>query len=364
MSGVKVLLFSVFSVVALALAESSPAQTSCGDNYPWTVTAADTAGGVVVTACGHWAGCFPHDPRATVSGNQIQIMFLAGGEDPECSQCLAINYPFSQAMLVPSLAAGTYAVTVTVWYCGQQFPEIVGTGTIVSGGSGDRLVVYGAGVAGAWTTELTLTNASAEESSVGISDRIVVPCVPGDPCGSFVTLPPHGTAVVTYPLSGIGSDVGAAYLFSGSGPNPSVLARAVAPGTACATADLPVFSVERLRAFNATELVFAGARRGSAGRSNLLVANVPDPTMGGTGPSLQIAIEAFSSDGTSLGQTTTTVEYGKTVFVRDILGVLGVSEAENAQLRVTKVAGGGVLWGIMPLSRSDGSFSVSVGGVP
>ena len=360
----KSILFSLVCVALLVLSEASPAQTACGDNFPWTVTGSEISGGVVVNACGHWAGCFPHDPRATVSGNQIQIMFLAGGEIPGCSQCTASNYPFSQNVFVPLLPPGTYSVTVTVWYCGDEQPQVVGTGTIVSQGSGDRLVVYGAGVAGAWTTELTLTNFSAEESSVGIGDRIVVPCVPGDACASFVTLPPRGTAVATYPLPEIGSDVGAAYIFAGEGPNPSVLARAVAPGTACATADLPVFSLERLRALNVTELVFAGARRGAVGRSNLLIANVPDPTGASSGASLQAAIEAFSADGASLGQTTTTVEYGKTVFTRDILGALGVSEVENAQLRVTKVGGDGVLWGIMPLSRSDGSFSVSVGAVP
>jgi hypothetical protein len=124
----------VVCLAALALAGSLPAQTSCGDNFPWTVTGTDIPGGVVVNACGHWAGCFPHDPRATVSGNQIQIMFLAGGEVPGCSQCTASNYPFSQNVLVPSLPAGTYSVTVTVWYCGQTLPQVVGTGDVVSGG--------------------------------------------------------------------------------------------------------------------------------------------------------------------------------------------------------------------------------------
>jgi hypothetical protein len=360
----KGVLLALVAVAVLTFAEAAAAQTACGDNFPWTVTGTNIPGGVVVNSCGHWAGCFPHDPSATVSGNQIQILFLAGGEDPACSQCTASNYPFSQDVFVPSLPPGTYFVTVTVWYCGQQQPQVVGTGTIVSAGGGNHLVVYGAGVAGAWTTELTLTNVSAEESSVGIGDRVVVPCVPGDTCAAFVTLPPHGTAVATYPLSGIGSDVGAAYVFPGHGPSPSVLARAVAPGTACATADLPVFGMETLRAFNATALVFAGARRGAVGRSNLLVANVPDPIGASSGPSLQAAIEAFSAEGASLGQTTTTVEYGKTVFVTDLLRALGVSEVENAQLLVTKVGGDGVLWGIMPISRSDGSFSVSVGAVP
>ncbi|HEY2798928.1 MAG TPA: hypothetical protein VGK26_13645 [Thermoanaerobaculia bacterium] len=360
----KWILLSLAVMAVLTSAESSSAQTACGDTFPWTVTGTNIPGGVVVNSCGHWAGCFPHDPSATVSGDQIQIMFLAGGEIPGCSQCTASNYPFSQDVFISSLPAGTYAVTVAVFYCGQQHPQVVGTGTIVSAGEGGPLVVYGAGIAGAWTTELTLANAAAEESSIAITDRLIAPCVPGASCASLVTLPPRGTAVATYPLPGIGTDVGAAYIFPGHGPNPSVLARAVAPGTACATVDLPVFGLTSLRSVNAAELVFAGARHGEAGRSNLLLANVPDPTGGSFGPSLQLAIEAFSAEGVSLGQTTTTVEYGTTVFVRDILGALGVFEVENAQLHVTKTGGGGVLWGIMPISRSDGSFSVSVGAVP
>jgi hypothetical protein len=122
------------AVAVLAFAEASPAQTACGDNFPWTVTGTDIPGGVVVNACGHWAGCFPHDPRASVSDNQIQITFDAGGSVPGCSQCTASDYPFSQNVFVPSLPAGTYAVTVSVWYRGQPQPQIVGTGSVVSGG--------------------------------------------------------------------------------------------------------------------------------------------------------------------------------------------------------------------------------------
>ena len=113
--------FFLAGVVLFALSEISPAQTACGDNFPWTVTGTDIPGGVVVNVCGHWAGCFPHDPYASVSGSQIQITFNAGGGIPGC-QCTASDYPFSQNVFVPSLPAGTYAVTVSVWNCGDPQP--------------------------------------------------------------------------------------------------------------------------------------------------------------------------------------------------------------------------------------------------
>ncbi len=139
-------LLSLVCVALLALREASPAQTACGDNYPWTVTGTDIPGGVVVNVCGHWAGCFPHDPHASVSGNQIQVTFSAGGGIPGC-QCTASDYPFTQNVFVPSLPAGTYAVTVSVWNCGDPQPGVVGTGSIVSGALAAIPVLDRAGMA-------------------------------------------------------------------------------------------------------------------------------------------------------------------------------------------------------------------------
>ncbi|HEX4438798.1 MAG TPA: hypothetical protein VH854_01930 [Thermoanaerobaculia bacterium] len=71
-------------------------------------------------------------------------------------------------------------------------------------------VVYGTGVAGSWTTELTFANVNPEETSFGISSRLFQVCLPGATCAAFVTLPAHGSAVVNYPLPEIDNAVGAA----------------------------------------------------------------------------------------------------------------------------------------------------------
>jgi hypothetical protein len=227
----------------------------------------------------------------------------------------------------------------------------------------EYLVVYGAGGAGLWTTEFTLANMTAEESSVGIGDRPIQICPPINQCYVFATLPPNGTTVVEYPVDGFGTGIGAAYIFAGHEVPPSVLARAHASGVSCASADLPVFRLAALIALNPASLVLPGARRGTSGRSNLLLANVADP-LGPIGESVNLAIEAFSSDGTLLGQTSATLAYGATSFVADVLGALGVSEVDDGQLRITKLGGGGVMWAMMPIIRSDGSLSVSVGVAP
>lgn len=67
---------------------------------------------------------------------------------------------------------------------------------------GFELLICGAGIAGAWTTQLTLANRNAGETTVGITDRLIQPCQPGSTCASFVTLPAHGSAVLSYRLPG------------------------------------------------------------------------------------------------------------------------------------------------------------------
>jgi hypothetical protein len=227
---------------------------------------------------------------------------------------------------------------------------------------GYDLVVYGAGVAGSWTTELTLSNLNPGETSFGITSRFVQPCRPGDTCFQFVTVPGYGSTVVTYPLDRISSDIGAAYVYIGTGAGPAVLARAHVPDS-CVSVDLPVFHLTALRALNPSSLVLAGARSGIYGRSNLLLANVPD-VGGANGEPVTIAVEALTAHGVVVGDTTVEVDAFKTVFLLDVVGDLGAGDLENGQVRLTKVGGGGVMWAVMPVVRADGSASVSVGQAP
>jgi hypothetical protein len=125
----RIVIFIAAALLALAVASPARAQVQC-TNFPWIVTGSDVPGGVVVNVCGLWVGCFPHDPRVTVSGDQVQITYTAA-EPPICV-CIAVDIPFNQNVFLPSLPQGTYTVTVTVVNCLD--PGVVGTGTIVTGG--------------------------------------------------------------------------------------------------------------------------------------------------------------------------------------------------------------------------------------
>jgi hypothetical protein len=86
--------------------------------------------------------------------------------------------------------------------------------------------------------------------------------------------------------------------------------------------DLPVFHLAALRALDPTSLVLPGAVSGSHGRSNLVVANVPDPR-GLVSGTLTVTIEALSEDGATLGESRVTMAAGETLFLQDIVAVLG-----------------------------------------
>lgn len=129
------------AAVPMLFIASSSVLGEC-DAIPWIVTASDVPGGVVVNVCGLWVGCTPHDPKTSVSGDQVDITFTAG-ELPGC-QCIQVEYPFSANVFVPSLPAGTYTVTATVSTCNR--PQVAGVGTIVSGGVAAIPVLDGRGM--------------------------------------------------------------------------------------------------------------------------------------------------------------------------------------------------------------------------
>jgi hypothetical protein len=228
----------------------------------------------------------------------------------------------------------------------------------------DLLVVYGAGSTDLWGTELTFSNTTGEETNVGIFDAPLDTCHPNAQCYVFATVPPRGTFSVEYRGNLLRSGIGAAYIFTGTDPlTVSVQARAHQLAAACATVDLPVLSVATLEALNPETLVLPGARRGMGARSNLLVANVFLQDGLDRGP-LDIGIEAFTADGSLIGQASIAVPYGETQFINDVLGTLGVAEVANGQVRVTKLSGDSVMWAMMPITRSDGSLSISLGVAP
>ena len=232
------------------------------------------------------------------------------------------------------------------------------TAAALSAQGSDFLVVFGAGGAGIWGTEFTISSTIADASTVIVSRAPTQFCPPLIDCHTFVTLPGRGTVVTQNPY---GAGVGAVYIgTTDKAARPSVLARAYAPSVPGLTVDLPVFRVATLIGLNPQELVFPGARRGTAGHSNLLVANVADPNSF-VGDSVDLEIRVADAAGSFLAQGEVSLDYGSTRFIADILGSLGIVDLDDGEVILTKTGGQGIFWGVMPISRPDGSLSVSLG---
>lgn len=324
--------------------------------FPWTITVTPAGGQTVaVNVCGSYAGCQPHNPQFTIAGSQINVT-LTGAVLPDCI-CLAVQGTFSETVLVHPLAPGNYTVTATLINCGQ--PIAAGATSFTQGS--DYLVAFGAGSAGIWSTEFTVSSTIDQPSTVIVSRQPTQFCPPLIDCHTVVTVPARGTVVVQNPY---GTGVGAVYIGTTDSPAvPSVLARAYAPSIPGKSVDIPVFRVATLLNISPQILVFPGAKRGETGRSNLVVANVADPNKL-VGDSVELQVEAFDVHGTSLARDTLSLDYGNTRFLADIVGSLGVSTLDDGQLSITKVGGQGVFWAVMPISRSDGSLSMSLGVAP
>jgi hypothetical protein len=115
-------------------------------------------------------------------------------------------------------------------------------------------------------------------------------------------------------------------------------------------------------AANPTQLTFAGARQGSAGRSNLVLANVrrsPAPTFRGNDITAQI--DGFAADGSPVGSMVVTLVYGQTIFLGQVLSQMGVTELPNGILRVTKISGDGILWGVLYSVDAVGRLAATLG---
>jgi hypothetical protein len=125
-------------------------------------------------------------------------------------------------------------------------------------------------------------------------------------------------------------------------------------------ADLPVFHLATILGLNPTVLVFP--IRPQAIRTNLLLANVknPAPFRGGE---VTVKIELFAADGSLLATRVVTIAAVDQTYLVDISQVFQVANPVSGQIRVTRVGGDGVFWGILPSLNADGTISITLGQV-
>jgi hypothetical protein len=76
---------------------------------------------------------------------------------------------------------------------------------------------------------------------------------------------------------------------------------------------------------------------------------------------MAVRIEVFSPSGERLGQEVHVIPRGQTLFLQDVLPRLNVNELAEGQIRVTRTAGNGILWGLLTTMFDDGRVSVAAG---
>ena len=234
----------------------------------------------------------------------------------------------------------------------------------------DYLVILGAGstippgpgAPALWDTEIQVSN--PEDYGVGVvlsETDFPGPCQRAF-CGQISLYPPpHGTA--TQFISGIlrGSAGLESWFASPVGLDiPTVQARVMNRENPLLSVQLPVVRYSTIASLDPAVLSFAGAEKSSAGaRSNLFLTNLLPSER-----SMTALVEVFSPTGELLGSQTVALEFRRTIFLTDIVGRFGVVELRNGQVRVRKVDGAGLLWGLLATIREDGGLTATLGANP
>jgi len=231
----------------------------------------------------------------------------------------------------------------------------------------ETLIIAGAGFGGPWDTEIEMANTEGDPIDVSLSVRglpLGAPCPPA--CnGKTYTVPGNGLLRV------LASDfLGDLYagpqmmrVETATGvPAPVVHARSIGQASTAQFAELPVIRESSLVALDPQVLVLPGASRQTGIHSNVILESIG----GGFAPTMT-RIELFDAQGQLLGSGDFVVVGDSTIqatMVVDVVGALGVSTLDSGQVRVTKLAGEGVLWGVLATVVGEGSLKISVGANP
>lgn len=232
---------------------------------------------------------------------------------------------------------------------------------------GDPLVTFG-GNLGNWGTELLLSNGSPEGLVVKFhpAPLIVTGCPATCPEEFQLLVPAFGTTKVSASAPGqnVSEGLSADYVTVPAGTTPpSLRVRAINTLFPNMTNPIPVVRLSSLIVLDSSALSFPGATRDGSGRSSLVLAGLLLPDLS-VGSSVSGVIEARDSAGNLLGAAPFAVESGDTLFLPDIVALLGISALDDGQIRVVRTSSDGYVWGMMVTSYGDGSIATSVGGSP
>jgi virginiamycin B lyase len=218
----------------------------------------------------------------------------------------------------------------------------------------ERLAIAGAGRIGNWETSLEIANSKSYEQGVWTGSFPEAPGACFGSCpGQVLALRANGSERIA-----ITSGIGTLYVDPEDIEPPTVVARVSNRDRPSQTMEIPVLRVSTLESLNPSALAFPSAIRSAEGHSNLILAEV-----GGT-RDIAARIEAFSSEGENLGSLDLSLGAGRSIFLVDVLNQLGVTFLDLGQIRVSKTAGTGLMWGILTTVFEDGGVAVTVGTNP
>jgi hypothetical protein len=217
----------------------------------------------------------------------------------------------------------------------------------------ERLVIVGAGQIGTWETSLEIANSQGYAQGVWIGGMPEAPVICGICPGRTFGIPANGSEEVA-----ITSGLGTLYVDPDSVEPPTVVARVSNLARSSQAIELPVIRMSTLESMDPSTLAFPSAIRSAEGHSNIVLAEV------GGSRDIATRIEAFSAEGENLGSLDLFLGAGQSIFLIDALNQLGVSSLDRGQIRVTKTAGSGLMWGILTTVFDDGRVSVTVGANP
>jgi hypothetical protein len=222
----------------------------------------------------------------------------------------------------------------------------------------DVFVAVGAGVAGTWETEFEFANPDdAIAVNVFASEQpFPYVCVTA-PCGiAYAPLPRSGSARIVTHAADFATFTGRLFVGADDAEDlPTVKARVINRARPTQSIELPLYRRSTLINLNPRVLSFPGAQRSAGVHTNLFISEI------GLSWELAVRIEVFSPSGERLGQEVHVIPRGQTLFLQDVLPRLNVNELAEGQIRVTRTAGNGILWGLLTTMFDDGRVSVAAG---
>jgi hypothetical protein len=242
---------------------------------------------------------------------------------------------------------------------------VLALATCGAGGSGrhdaDVLVALGAGVAGTWETEFEFANPDSDLAVNVFAGEQPFPfvCVAA-PCGiAYAPLPRSGSARIVTRASDFSTFTGRLFVGADDAEElPTVKARVINRARPSQGIELPLYRRSTIVAMNPLVLSFPGAERSPTAHTNLFISEI------GLSRDVAVLVEAYASSGERLGQETHVIPRGETLFVQDVLPSLGVSELSQGQIRLTRTAGNGMMWGLLATVFDDGHVTVTAGKHP